>query len=37
MGKEVDIHVPWIGGSKYHEKGGRYTMHRGVKMSWVGD
>jgi hypothetical protein len=19
MGKEVDIHVPWIGGSKYHE------------------
>jgi hypothetical protein len=33
MGRGVKI--PWVGGSIYHGKGGRYTMVRGVDIPWV--
>ena len=34
MGRGVNI--PWIGGSKYHGKGGQNTIGRGVDVPWVG-
>ena len=29
--------IPWVGGSKYHGKGGRYTTGRGFNIPWIGD
>ena len=34
MGRRLDI--PWIGVSKCHGYGGRYTMGRVVDIQWVG-
>ena len=30
------VKIPWVGMSKYHEWGDRYTMDRGFDIPWVG-